>query len=107
MPASETAFKIAKESLVSNIRTQRTVKAGVLDSYFAARKLGLDHDINKDVFEKVQNYTLDDVVKFQQEMIKDRKYRIMILGRSGEMDLKSLSSFGKVKEVTTEEIFGY
>ena len=107
MPASETAFKIAKESLISNIRTQRTVKSAVLDSYLNARRLGLDHDINRDVFEKAAGYTLDDVIEFQQEMIKDRKYRIMILGRSNEMDHEALSSFGKVREISTEEIFGY
>ncbi|MBO4768152.1 MAG: insulinase family protein, partial [Bacteroidales bacterium] len=47
MPESETAFGIAKESMISNMRTARTVKAAVLNSYLNAEKLGLDYDINK------------------------------------------------------------
>lgn len=107
MPVSQNAFDIAKESIISNIRTQRTVKASVLWSYINAQKLGLDYDIEKDVFEKVQTMTLDDVVKFQQENIKDRNYTVGILGRDSDFDMEALSEFGTIKKVTTEEIFGY
>ena len=30
-----------------------------------------------------------------------------ILGRKGDLDLKSLESYGKINQVTTDEIFGY
>lgn len=107
MPVSETAFTLAKESVLANIRTKRTVKAAVLNVYLAAEKLGLGYDINKDVYEKVQGYTLDDVVKFQRENIKDLPYTIGILGRQADMDLNSLGKYGPITKVTTEEIFGY
>ena len=107
MPVSETLFNIAKEGLLSNIRTQRTVKSSVLFSYMNARDLGLDYDINKSIFEKVQDYTIDDVVKFQQESVKDRKYNFCILGRESDFDMEALSKIGTVKHLTTEEIFGY
>ena len=107
MPESETAFGIAKESMISNMRTARTVKAAVLNSYLNAEKLGLDYDINKDVYEKASGYTLKDVVDFQKANVKDRKYTICILGRESDLDFKALEKFGKIKKVTTDEIFGY
>ena len=41
MPESEKAFSIAKEALISRLRTERTVKDGVLWSYIRMRDLGL------------------------------------------------------------------
>ena len=107
MPVSENAFNIAKESLISNLRTARTVKGNVLASYLAAQKRGLDYDLNKVIYEKVPSLTLDDVIKFQQEFVKDKPYTIGILGRKGDLDLKALENYGKIKQVSTDEIFGY
>ena len=53
MPVSENAFNIAKESLISKIRTARTTKSRVLMSYLNAQKRGLDYDLNKVIYEKV------------------------------------------------------
>ncbi|MCQ2167995.1 MAG: insulinase family protein [Bacteroidales bacterium] len=107
MPQSQNAFDIAKESLISNLRTQRTVKSNVLWKYVNLRRLGLDHDIDKDIYEKAGSMTLDDVVKFQQENVRDRKYTICILGRDSDFDMEGISKFGTIKKLTTEEIFGY
>ncbi len=107
MPVSPKAFAIAKESLLSNLRSQRTVKSGILFAYLSARKLGLDVNLDKLIYDSVQNLTLEDVVRFQQQNVKDRKYTIGILGRQSDYDIEGLSSFGKVQSVTTEEIFGY
>jgi len=107
MPVSQTAFDIAKEGLISSYRTSRTTKSDVLDAYEKARKLGLDYDIRKDVYNQAMNYTLDDVVKFQKENVKDRKFRTVILGRESDIDMKALEKFGKVRIVSMEELFGY
>ena len=107
MPVSENAFNIAKESLISNIRTQRTVRSRVLTSYLNAQRRGLDYDLNKVIYEKVPDLTLDDVVKFQQEYVKAKPHSYGIVGRTGDMDLKGLLRYGTIRPVTTEEIFGY
>lgn len=109
MPLSEGAFKIAKESLLANIRTGRILKSDVLWSYLNARELGLNSDIRKNVFEQAQQYTLEDVKQFQQENIKGRVYTIGILGDAKDLDLKSLGSgkYGKITHLTQKDIFGY
>ncbi|MDD3201818.1 MAG: insulinase family protein [Bacteroidales bacterium] len=107
MPESEPAFAIAKEALISRLRTQRVLKSGVLWSYVDAKDLGLDYDMDKIIFEKVQNYTLDDIVKFQKEWVKGRKYTICILGDENDLDMDSLKKYGPVKRVSTSDIFGF
>ena len=107
MPESETAFKIAKESLLSRLRTQRVLKSDVLWNYYSMQKLGIDYDINKVIFDEVKNITLSDVVKFQKEWIKNRSYTICILGDENDFDMKSLKKYGPIKKVSTSEIFGY
>ncbi len=107
MPQSPKAFEIAKENILSNLRTQRTVKSNVLWSYLNAQKLGLDYDLNELVYNKVQELTLEDVIKFQQENVKDRVYTIGILGRISDFDMAGLAKFGEIRKLTTEEIFGY
>ena len=75
----------------------------------SGEELNLNDTPDKVLFEKVQNLTLRDVVKFQQETIKDRKYHIGILGDKNDLDLKSLNpqKYGKVTYLTLKDIFGY
>lgn len=107
MPQSQKAFDIAKEGLLANLRTQRTVKASVIWQYLNTRKLGLDYNLTEKVYNALQDMTLEDVVKFQQENVKDRKYTICILGRESDFDMEGLAKYGKIRKLSTEEIFGY
>ena len=107
MPESEAAFNIAKESILSNLRTERTIKENVLWTYISNQDLGVDYDRNRMIFEKIPGMTLADVKTFQQEWVKDRKYSFCILGRSDDLDKAYLQGLGPVRNLTKEEIFGY
>ena len=107
MPQSEAAFNVAKEALLSRLRTQRTTGMDVLRSYLACRRLGIAEPSDKAIFEKAQNATLADVVATQQKWVKDRNYTYMILGDIKDLDTKYLSTLGPVQTVGQEEIFGY
>ena len=107
MPQSQAAFDIAKQSALASIETARTTKANVLWTYLVNKDKGIDGDRNKAVYEKLQTLTLDDVVKFQQERIKGRKYTYVILGDEKDLDMNYLRSLGNITYVSQEEIFGY
>ena len=91
------------------MRTSRVLGERVISYYLNLKKKGLDVDQNKELFEKVQNFTLQDVVDFQQQVIKDRKYVIGILGTEKDLDIASLKKmgYGNVERVSLEDIFGY
>lgn len=107
MPTSEAAFKIAKESLLTRLRTDRTTKSDVLYSYISMQKLGLNEDMSKLLFDAVQKLTLDDVIKYQKQYVKDKKWTYAILGREAELDVAALEKLGPVERLTLEQIFGY
>jgi predicted Zn-dependent peptidase len=106
-PKSENGFEVAQNAILNQIESQRITKAGILFNYETARKKGLDYDVRKDVYEKVQNYTLADVEKFQQENLKNNKYNVVLIGNRDKLDFKDLQKYGKVKQLTLDELFGY
>ena len=71
--------------------------------------MGLSEDQNRNLFEKVQQFTLQDVIDFQQNEVKNRKYVTGILGSEKDLDIKALvdGGYGKVERVSLEDIFGY
>lgn len=107
MPESEVTFSAAKNSLSENIRTTRITKTGILFNYERAKKLGLDHDIRKDIFTKLPDMNLADIKRFHSEHVSNKKYSIMVIGKRGTIDQKVLEKYGPVKWLTLEEVFGY
>ena len=107
MPLSESAFTLAKEGLLARIRTNRIIKSDIIWNYLNAEDLGIKEDKRKVIFNEVQKMTLQDVLKFHDEWIKNRKYTYFILGNQKDLDLKSLEKIGPVKHLTSKDIFGF
>jgi predicted Zn-dependent peptidase len=107
MPESEKHFANARESVVEKIRTERITKASILFSYERAKKMGLTHDIRKDIFTKAPLLTLADVKNFQQKYLKDKNYTILILGNKEKLDMEALGKYGEIEFLTLKDIFGY
>jgi zinc protease len=106
-PRSEGGFGVARDGILNQIESERITKANVLFSYEYARKQGITYDIRKDVYEKTQKFTLDDVAAFQQEHIKGKNFNIVLIGNKNKINFNDLQRYGKVRELTLDEIFGY
>ena len=107
MPESEQAFGVAKEALTKRLASQRTTKYGLINAWINAQNLGIDYDINKNIYEALPSLTLQDIAKFEKEQIANKPYRYVILGNEKELDMKAIEKMGTIKRLTTEEIFGY
>lgn len=107
LPASETAFPLAKDALLKRLSTERTWGDAVLGYVLEARRLGLDHDISADVYSQVQAMTLADLETFAREHVAGRTYKYIILGHEPDLDAAKLESLGPVHRLSLEEIFGY
>ena len=107
MPESESAFAIAKDGLLSRMRTKRVTGMSVLNTYRDCRRLGLSEPTDKAVFEAVQGMTLEDVKAAQQKWVAGRNYVYAILGDPADLDQNFLKTLGPVKVVSLEEVFGY
>jgi predicted Zn-dependent peptidase len=106
-PKSQGGFEVARNSILNQIESERVTKSGILFNYESARRKGLTYDIRKDVYDQVQKFTLDDVEKFQREYLKDKNFNVVLIGSKDKINFKELQQYGKVKELTLDELFGY
>lgn len=107
MPVSENSFRNAKDGVVQGIEAERINRMDIISLYHANRKLNLDRDIRKDIYNRIQSLTIDDIVKFQRDYIKGKKYRLAVIGDRDKIDFEALQKSGEVVEPTPETLFGY
>lgn len=107
MPMSDNAFRLAKKNLKKRIESQKYVGFRLLSFILQSKKLGLDHDINADVYRDVSRITLAGLEKFAKDNVVGRKYRYIILGDTNDIDMERLRKIGPVHVLTLEQIFGY
>jgi predicted Zn-dependent peptidase len=107
MPESEKALAASKDALLNKIRTERITKGAILMTYLQAQRFGLNYDIRKSVYEQVPSLTFTDLKAFQGKFIKDKKYNILLLGKTGNLDRKTLETYGPIKALDMKDIFGY
>ncbi len=107
MPLADANLAIAKQSIRNSIATDRITHEGVLLSYERARRLGLDYDLRRDVYEQTQNMTFGELQKFQQAKIKGQNQVILVIGSKDRLNFKELAKYGTVQQLTLKEIFGY
>ena len=109
MPEAPANFQMAKDAQISAIRTARTTKMGIINSYLYYERMGFNPKKNhaKMLFEAYPNVTMQDIVNFNHKYIKGQKKVYMCLGKEADMDFNALAKFGKVKKLKLEDIFGY
>lgn len=107
MPESQSAFELAKQSILKNIETERVTKADILFSFEAAKKLGLDYDLRKDIYSQLDKMTYKDVNDFHTNFISHKKHVYLLIGSKDKIDFTTLGKYGPIKELSLKELFGY
>ena len=64
-------------------------------------------DIRKDIYHDVPAMSLEDITQFHAKHFHDRKQVMLVLGKSGNLDMETLKKYGTVRELTLKEVFGY
>lgn len=106
IPRSDKLLETAKESMKQDIETERITNDGIIFSYLAAQKLGLNTDIRKQVYESIDKMNFDEVKKFHDEYLAHKPYTYCIVASEKKVG-EELKKYGAVKKLTLEEIFGY
>ncbi|NTV02261.1 MAG: insulinase family protein [Chlorobiaceae bacterium] len=107
LPESPELFASAKAGIGQKIRTERLTRSEILFAWEEARRLGLDHDIRKEVFEKTPALGFADIERFHATKFGNRNQVMLVLGKKKDLDLELLRKHGEVTFLTLEEIFGY
>lgn len=107
IPYSETLFNNAKNAIRQKLESQRILRSSVLFTYEKNRKLGIEGDIRKDIYQKLPGLSFEDIVAFKDQYISGQPRKILIIGSKENLSEEMLTQFGEYTEVTLEEIFGY
>lgn len=107
MPESDISFNAAKDGVIKNLQTERILRSSIINSYLANKKMGINYDIRKTIYDRVLTMSLNDISEFSRKFIKDKKYAYLIIGDKNKLDFELLGKFGKIEELTLEQIFGY
>jgi predicted Zn-dependent peptidase len=107
MPDFEHLWTSSKEAVMKGIASTRIIREGILFNYENARRLGIDYDTRKLVYDNVPKLTFGDVEKFHKEKIAKQPYTILVMGNKKDIDMKALEKYGKVTFLTMQDIFGY
>jgi len=107
LPESEKSFENAKKGILSKIESERITKTSVLFNYINATEKGIDYDIRKDIYNKVQEMNFADVKAFHEKYVKDKQYNIAVIGDENKINFRVLNKYGKVVKLNLDELFGY
>lgn len=106
MPVSETAFRLAQEQAITNIRTQRIRNTSIIWDYLSAKRMGRNFDQRQMLFNEIPGITLDDVVTFNRGFIRNQPKTYVILGNENIVDFQEVERlYGPVIRLTQEDLF--
>ena len=107
MPESSENMENAKEGIEQKIRTERLTKSKILSEYEKSQKMGIHHDIRKNIYDEVQSFDMGSLIDFHNSHISGKNRIIMVLGDKEDLDLEVLKQYGEIQFLSLEDIFGY
>lgn len=106
-PKLPESFENARQQCLSRIATERILKKKLFFNWWELRRLGIHHDLRKDIYQRLQTITLEDLEAFWATYIQPLDYNVAVLGKKSDLDLKEFEKLGNLQELTIDEIFGY
>lgn len=105
IPESTDRFSEAVNAQINRYRTSRVSFREVIGAVRGWDRLGLQGDPRKNRYEELQAITMEDLLEFQREHVKDRPKLISIVGDLSIIDTGELEQFGTVQEVQVDDLF--
>lgn len=107
MPLNEQQFESAKNSVLKRIAAERITKSRIFWSYESLQRRGIDYDNRKEMYESIQNMTMEDLKAFFDENVNGSRYSAVLVGNKKDMDLSALKDLGTVEELDVDYLFNF
>jgi len=107
LPENKQGLEIQRKSLMKDIETERIEKEGIIYTYLALQKKGIDYDRRKEEYDELKKLDFNALQKFHNESLTNKPYTYCIVGSDKKIKEDDLKKYGKVKKLSLEEIFGY
>ena len=79
MPEAESNMQNAKEAIEQKIRTERVTKSKMLTEYEKAYKLGINHDVRKDIYDALPTFDMNSLKEFHNSYVSNGTRIITVL----------------------------
>lgn len=106
MPVAEDQIEQARQSILKKIESERITPARRFWEHLKWSDRGVEEDARKLLYDFAQRVTAQDLIDFQAQKVKDRKFNFMIMGNKEHIDTDYLKKIGPVKEIGIKDIFG-
>jgi predicted Zn-dependent peptidase len=107
MPQNPQNLDLAKRTLKETMESERLNRK----EYFAAQEsleqLGINFNVAEIIYKQAPAITMEQLVAFQQAHVANKPRTVVLVGNRSKIDLKTLAQYGKVTELTLEQVFGY
>jgi predicted Zn-dependent peptidase len=107
LPQSDILLTNCKASIKSQLESNRTVGSDILFAFDNAVKWGYKEDPSKAIYQNLDKITYKDLESFHNTCYSKKPYAYFLIANKEKVKMSDLEKFGKVKELTLEEIFGY
>jgi predicted Zn-dependent peptidase len=107
LPQIDKSFDGSKSNALNSIQTERITKDAMIYSYFADKKLGLDHDSRIDNYDGLKTLNFTDLKDFHKSHISNKAYNYCIVASEKKVKMEDMQKFGPVTKLTLEQVFGY
>lgn len=105
MPEAEKSFETAKISVLKDIEAERINRDNIFWTWESYQRLGIDYNLEKQVYDEVQKMTLKDLVMFFNKEIKGNNYTYVLIGNEKDLPLDYMKKYGEVKKLTPNFLF--
>ena len=105
MPSSSERFEESVNSLLNRYRTSKLNFREVIGAVRSWERLGFETDPRRERYQQLQTASIDELISFQEEHVKDRPKLISIVGDLSIISTEELEQFGTVEEVQVEQLF--
>jgi predicted Zn-dependent peptidase len=103
----ENVFALAKESLKNKIETERTEAENLVSTYFYNQEMQYTVDPQKELYNQLASIGIKDIEAFHKAHVAGKFHGIAIMADENLIKPKDLEKYGKVTQLSLEDIFGY
>ncbi|OBW39378.1 Peptidase M16 inactive domain protein [Chryseobacterium sp. MOF25P] len=107
LPEVPVQFENAKNSALKQIASTRITRTNIFFNTLRLKKLGIDYDFRKDIYNQIENLNFEEIKQFYQTEIKPIQFNTAIIGKKENLNLEAVEQMGTFEEVGLKEIFGY
>lgn len=106
-PLLKPQFENAKSNILKQIASSRINRQNIFFKYYNQKKLGIFHDLRKDIYAQISEMTLADLENFYRSDIENVHYNTALVGNFKDVIKADPTLENRIMVLSLEEIFGY